>query len=298
MDYAKDDPRDAAAIGYLLRNGQFTETQLLTGVAGEMRQYATRHWRLQHELSRAQTVLRQTLDVVFPEVNQLFGDLQSETLQAVLHSQLTPATLASLSWEAVEQAVRQRFSGHRLAVSKVRRLYQQASASYGVPATAAWSLQLEQQLRQLELLQQHRQQVEQGLCQQFQQLPAAPALYSIGMGALLTPLIVAEIGDLSHFHNASQLVKLAGIQPTPKQSGDYTRQRTPMAHKGRPHLRTYLFWACLRLVQQDAAFAAAHQRYCTRMTKLQSLGALMNQLLHILWALNRTHETYTPTWFK
>ena len=71
-----------------------------------------------------------------------------------------------------------------------------------------------------------------------------------------------------------------------------------MAHKGRPRLRTALFFAVLRLVQIDAAFARRYPQLLTRdknpLCKMQALGALMNKLLRVLWALMRTRTFYVP----
>ena len=71
-----------------------------------------------------------------------------------------------------------------------------------------------------------------------------------------------------------------------------------MSHKGRPRLRTALFFAVMRLVQRDEMFAREYQRLQTReknpLTKMQALGVLMNKLLRILWALMRNHTFYDP----
>lgn len=294
LDYAKDDLRDALAISYLLRNGQFTETQLLQGKVRQWREMERAHWRLTHDLGRAKTMLRQQVELCFPELSNHFRKLEGATVQALLRSQTEPGALAACSWSEVEAAVRQRFGGKRLAVKKLRQLHGAATTSIGLPLGNTGQLLIEQQLAQIALLQQQLDQLEAALVAGLMTHPAADALLSLGIGPLNMALIVSEIGDFSHFCKGAQLVKLAGIQPTPNQSGEMERQRTPMSHKGRPRLRTYLFWACLRLVQTDDAFAARHHRQVQRMTKLQSIGALMNHLLHVIWALQRTQQPYVP----
>ena len=71
-----------------------------------------------------------------------------------------------------------------------------------------------------------------------------------------------------------------------------------MSRKGRPRLRTTLFFAAMRLVQVDDAFARVYLRFQQRqenpLTKMQALGALMNKLLRILWALIRQQTFYNP----
>jgi transposase len=109
-------------------------------------------------------------------------------------------------------------------------------------------------------------------------------------------IILAEIGDPSRYTSGRQLIKLAGTQPVLNTSGRKTRSKTPMSHKGRPRLRTTLFFAVLRLVQIDDTFAREYLRLQTRkknpLTKMQALGVLMNKLLRILWALMRNCTFY------
>jgi transposase len=137
------------------------------------------------------------------------------------------------------------------------------------------------------------------LLENFLALPESRYLLSVpGLGAITAAIILAEIGDPSRYHNARQWIKLAGIQPVPNTSGRKTRSRTPMSHKGRARLRTALYFAVLRLVQTDEAFAREYQRFQQRehnpLTKMQALGALMNRLLRILWALVRHQRLYDP----
>lgn len=71
-----------------------------------------------------------------------------------------------------------------------------------------------------------------------------------------------------------------------------------MSRKGRSRLRTTLFFAVMRLVQIDDTFAREYLRFRQRqenpLTKMQALGALMNKLLRILWALVRQQTLYNP----
>ena len=71
-----------------------------------------------------------------------------------------------------------------------------------------------------------------------------------------------------------------------------------MSRKGRPRLRTTLFFVVMRLVQVDDAFGRQYLRFQQReknpLTKMQALGALMNKLLRILWALVRNQTLYNP----
>ena len=133
----------------------------------------------------------------------------------------------------------------------------------------------------------------------FLALPESRYLLSVhGLGLITAATILAEIGDPNHYHHGRQWIKLAGTQPTPNISGRKSRSQTPISRKGRPRLRTALFFAVMRLVQVDDAFASLYLHFQKReknpLTKMQALGALMNKLLRILWALVKNKTMYNP----
>lgn len=221
LDYAKDDPRDAVTIDHLLIQGQFTETQLLPAHYAQMRQYEQAHWQLRQEMRRQKTVLRQQVERLFPELAQTFADFTGKTAAAVLRNHADPQVVAALSWEVFETNIHLDFTGKRFMTKKVRQVYELAPTSIGLqPGTALQHL-IQQQLSKLSYQQQQLAELETALLALFQTVPTAPFLSSLGLGEVSTALIVAELGDLNRFTSAKQLVKLAGIQPTPNQSGQY-----------------------------------------------------------------------------
>ncbi len=301
LDYAKDDDRDARTINHLLIQGTFTETQLLPDIYAQMRQYEQAHWQLKGEIRRHKTLLRQQAERLFPELSQVFHDFTGQTAMAVLQNHADPQQVAQMSEEAFVVAVRQACQGKRLMVQKVRQVHQLAATSIGVRPGEALQHLIQQHITTLTVQQQQLAALESALLRCFHQLPTAPYLLSLGLGEVTTALIAAELGDPGRFTYAKQMVKLAGIQPTPNQSGSYERQKTPMSHKGRVRLRTYTFFATLRLIRWDDAFRAKHQALIKRpsrpLKRLESVGVLMNKLLHLIWAVCRDQMTYSPQRF-
>lgn len=156
-----------------------------------------------------------------------------------------------------------------------------------------------QQIAVLEELERQWEAVRTAMVDTFLALLEFRYLLSVpGLGPLSAAMILAEIGDPKNCRNARQLIKLAGTQPVPNTSGRKSRSRTPMSHKGRPRLRSALFFAVMRLIQVDDAFARQYRRFQQRevnpLTKMQALVALMNKLLRILWALMRQRTLYDP----
>lgn len=298
LDRSKDDPRDAFTIGDLLRTGKYTETRLLHGGYAELRQHVTVYDRLQRDLRRQMTLVRNTAGQLFPELAREFKDVTGETASALLRGHAAASRVRQLPLDIFLAEVRADFQGQRLLVSKLRRIHALAAQSVGLTESVqGLQLALRLQLDTLDLLQRQLNETEAALTDVFLTLPEAPYLLSIrGLGLITAAIILAEIGDPRHYRHGRQLIKLAGTQPVPNASGRKSRSQTPMSHKGRPRLRTALFFAVLRLVQVDDAFARDYQQLQQRdknpLTKMAALGVLMNKLLRILWALMQNQTFY------
>ena len=238
---------------------------------------------------------------VFPELSQEFKDLSGETCQAFLGSFAAAASLRQLSCDEFITQVRSAYSGKKLLVSKLRRVYQLAATSIGVTeGLPAIQLAIRVHLTELQTLQGQLKQVISAMTACLAPLPESPYLLSMkSLNTVSAALFLAEVGDPYRYHSSAQWVKLAGIQPAPNTSGKKQRSTTPMSHQGRPRLRTMLYFTCLRLVQQDEHFAQLYAHLQKRpnnpLTKMQALGVLMNKLLHILWVLIHNQTFYNPS---
>ncbi len=300
LDRSKDDYRDAFTIGDLLRTGKFTETRLLHGQYAELRQYATLYERLRRDTRRQKTIIRNMAGQLFPELAREFKDFTGATTLAMLNNHAAATMIQSMSEDAFIAGVRADFQGKRLQVSQLRRAHALVTNSVGLKdGVQALQLALRMHIEALETLQRQLDEASIAFVDTFLALPEAPCLLSVhGLGVITAATILSEIGDPKHYSNGRQLIKLAGTQPVLNTSGRKTRSRTPMSHKGRPRLRTALFFAVMRLVQVDDAFAREYLQLQTReenpLIKMQALGVLMNKLLRILWALMRNRTFYNP----
>ena len=298
LDRSKDDPRDAFTVGDLLRTGKYTETRLLRGDYAELRQYAVLHERLQTDIGRQKTILRNTVGVVFPELTTVFKNLAGEAAMAMLWNHAAAAAIRQMTEDEFIAAVRADCQCRRLMVSKLAKAYKLAAVSVGL-ADGIEALQhsVRSTLKQLRLLETEAASVRALLIRTFKRLPESKPLLTLhGLGVVSAAIILAEIGNPQDYRHGAQLVKLAGTQPAPNTSGRKTYSPTPMSRQGRSRLRTVLYFACMRLVQIDPDFAQRYEQLQKRdknpLTKKQALGALMNKLLRILWALMRHKGSY------
>ena len=301
LDYAKDDKRDAFVIARLQCEGKFTETQLQPEPYAQMRQYEQSRWKLRESMRQNKTMLRQQVERLFPELRFIFKDFTGKTITALLQNHADPHKIATMCWETFEVNVRKDLVGRQLMVKKLRQVYEIAPDSIGLQPGNALQHLIRQQLATMQFQEQQLASLEAELLASFYTLPTAPYLLSLGLGELTTAMVAAELGDLNRFRSPKQLVKLAGIQPTPNSSGQQQRRKTPMSHKGRVRLRTYLFFGTMRLIRWDDAFQARQQLLINRQSnplkRIEAVGALMNKLLHLIWAVYRQEMMYDPNRF-
>jgi transposase len=205
-----------------------------------------------------------------------------------------------LSQEGLIADVRAEMRGRRMQVEKLCRVHRLAANSVGLTeGVGALQLALRQHLEALALFQTQLATLVAALRETFEAMPEAQYLLSVrGFGVITAAILLADIGTPAHYRNASQLIKLAGTQPVPNTSGRKSTSRTPMSGKGRPRLRTALYFAVLRLVRLDRSFAQRYEYLQTRaknpLAKMQALGALMNRLLRVVWALLKNRTYYMP----
>lgn len=110
-----------------------------------------------------------------------------------------------------------------------------------------------------------------------------------GVGNILAPRLIAEIGDVKKFHSASALVAYAGLDSPPFESGNFVGTRRKISKRGSSLLRKtgYEVMKCLKAIQPEKD-AAVYQY----MLKKESEGkakkvakiAALNKFLRIYYA--------------
>ncbi len=136
-------------------------------------------------------------------------------------------------------------------------------------------------------------------------LPTITLLESIpGIGSKLAPIIAGEIGDIHRFHNAKQLVAYCGIDPSVKQSGNFTGTKNRITKRGSPFLRKALYIAASVVVRKGTkgkfVNPVLHEYYQQKIqskANKQALGAIMNKLIRIIYSVlknSKPFEMITP----
>lgn len=260
------------------------------------------YYRLRSDLARQRTLISVATKQLFPELERVFKNFTGKTVRAMLKHHGAAAVIREMDQEEFVSAVRSDFQGQRLWVSKLIRAHTLARTSVGL-TEGIRSLQhmLTAHISTWEALYTQYQEMKKAMTEIFNSLPESRYILSVpALGSISGAVILGKIGNPKHYTNIKQWTKLAGSQPVPDFSGQKQSGKTPMSGKGRPRLRTTLFFAVLRLIQTDTLFIQKYrylqQRKKNPLTKMETVGALMNKLLRILWSLTKNQTCYDPTY--
>jgi len=95
------------------------------------------------------------------------------------------------------------------------------------------------------------------LAEMLPEYPIVSAFY--GVGDILCPQLMAEIGDIRRFRHKGALVCFAGLEAPPYQSGKFEAESRSVSKKGSPHLRKTLFQVMDCLIQRSPADEPVYQ---------------------------------------
>ena len=87
-----------------------------------------------------------------------------------------------------------------------------------------------------------------------------------GIGWITIAGLIAEIGPFDRYQHGRQLVKLAGLQPSRRESGQHTG-RTPITKRGRAQLRAVVYMATLSSLRHNPRLKAHYERLTQRVTR-------------------------------
>jgi transposase len=299
LNRRKNDFRDAEMAAGVLRTGDFTETKLPQGVYAELRSTHSAYYRLVKERTRIINLMKGLLDGLFPEFTQVFKNPCGHTALVVLSICPSPAAIASMNEDVFVDVIRSGRQG-RLMRKKLRTLHQAAQTSIGIkPGADAVATEITLLVSRYCLIEQQVDRLVKSLVRLVDRTEEGKYLLSIpGINYLSAAALLAELGPLNLYHNAKQLIKMAGTNPIELESGGKRRGQTPMSKKGRPRLRYSAWSAVIPLFRHNPDFRAWAKRLRERPVHANPLngkevvGAALNRLLRLVYILAKKQEFY------
>lgn len=76
----------------------------------------------------------------------------------------------------------------------------------------------------------------------------------------MATLLIAELGDINRFKDASAVVAYTGLDPRVKQSGALLKRNTRLTKRGSPYLRRALYLAAAAAERSDPELKATYDK--------------------------------------
>ena len=290
----KTDQKDPAVIAMLIQMGKFQELNLPRGEFASLRVYARQREQKITELGIQRNILHSLVDSIFPEYGSVFQKLESKTSLYVLERYPTPELIIKLGARRLAVALNKTSRG-QLSVDRAQELSNAASSSIGMrEGVDAVIFAIRTTVENIKRVQKEITEIEKLMAVSLSKIPYAKQLVSIhGIGPVTLSIILGEIGDITRYRRAEEIIKLAGLNLYEISSGQH-RGRRRISKRGRPLLRKTLFFAALRMVKTKGVFRKDYLRMTesNKMQKTKALVALSRKLLRVLFALARDNVPY------
>ena len=293
---SKSDKKDALVIADMVKNGYYSEVRYTSESFEKLRVLMSNRDVVVKRLVSSINQLNRWVDIVFPELRQVFKDIKAKGAIATLRLFPSPVELETLQPDDVIagwKSIMKRQPG----LKKAKLLLQVARKSVGTrQALDAYKFHLEQLLEEYDLAVTQLERVEIQVTEVLNKIPFARKLLTIkGISEISLAGILGEAGDLSNFSHGNSLLRHAGLHLAEASSGKWKGQIV-ISKRGRSRLRRFLFLATLSLVANNPEFKALHTHNVKvkKMKKMKSIMKLVGKLARIFVGISRRNESYCP----
>lgn len=293
---AKTDPADAQAIARYLQQKRPEPKKLPCEAQEELKELSRARARLQVDLGAVNNSLHRMLDLTFPEFTDHVKNPVSQTALKLLSLYPTAERFAKKDIEAVARV--QYDERHQVGEILAAKLIETAKRSVAQHHGTVYEVQTRQLVRQAQLLLEQIGEMDRLIDERMDDNDIGKLLRSIpGIGEVSAQTLVGELGDLSQFASAKQVVAFIGASPGIRHSGKSKPGHAPMCKVGTARVRKILWMATLTATQRNPVIRAFYERLIGRgKPKMAALGACLAKLVHLIFAVVRDRRPfYVPT---
>ena len=293
----KNDSIDSFLIAEVIRFGQFTTTSMADENILAMRQLC--RYRDSVISSRTEIKLRIStiMEQIFPEYEKQFSSLWLSTSMGILEKYLTPENIENAPIDELFEIIKDK-SHNKLTMKKAISIREAAADTFGIKiAQDAFSFQLKQLIDRMNFLDKQIEALDCQILEYYEKFDCY--LHTIpGIGMIAAATILAEIGDINRFKSSSALVAFAGIDPTVRQSGEFSSTHNHMSKRGSPYLRHAIFLAATTCSFHNSPLNTYYKKKRDQgKHHLTATGAVARKLTTIIYAVLRDSKPYEPKKF-
>jgi transposase len=293
---SKSDKKDALVIADMVKNGYYAFIRPTPEAFEKLRVLMANRDVIVKRLVSSINQLNRWVDLIFPELRQVFKDIKGKGAIATLRLFPTPIELRSMEAQDIVEGWKTKMKRHA-GLKKAHSLVELAKHSVGnQQAHDAYKLHLEQLLEEFDLATVQLERVEKEVTGVLEQITFANKLLAIkGISEISLAGILGEAGDLSGFSHGNSLLRHAGLHLAEASSGKWKGQIV-ISKRGRSRLRRFLYLATMSLVMNNSEFKELHSNNVKvkKMKKMKSIMKLLGKLARILVGISRKNESYCP----
>jgi transposase len=293
---SKSDKKDALVIADMVKNGYYSFIRPSSESFEKLRVLISNRDVIVKRLVMSINQINRWVDVVFPELRQVFKDVSCKGAIATLRLFPTPDDISSIGPLDVMRGWKSLMK-RQPGPKKAQLLINLAKSSIGTgQALDAYKFHLEQLLEEYDLAVKQLERVEHQVKEVLNKISFAKKLLMIkGISEISLAGILGEAGDLSGFSHGNSLLRHAGLHLAEASSGKW-RGQIVISKRGRSRLRRFLYLATMSLVMNNPEFKALHSHNVKvkKLKKMKSIMKLIGKLARIFVGIARRNEPYCP----
>ena len=290
----KTDTKDCLLIAKLVRDGDFFNPNLENGIFAELRRMYRLRLKVKKALVREKTRLKVLLDEYFPEYEDLFCDMLGKTSEYILDRYFLPQAIARESMISLARRIRI-ISRGKVKASKVKKLIDCATDSIGITAgTEAAVLEKTYILEEVKNLKEKLSCLDRRLKYYLKRIDVSKYLLSIpGVGPVTAAGFLGEMGDISKYRSAKEIIKLAGLNLVEISSGK-KKGKKKISRRGNSILRALLYQCAIVAIAKNRQIKKYYLFQSETKNKMKMVVAVQCKLTRIMFALLKYKKYYDP----
>jgi transposase len=306
LNWSKTDNLDLMAIVQSMTHGRGTSNELSSGEVLTLQKLTRARRELVGDRTSTQNLIRMHIDHIFREFQgksiwengkrihvQPFSTMFGKAPLYFMRHHPHPSDILALGEKGLRDlSIRENL---KLRDSTIKLLIEFANNSISQPKELLEGdiFLLTQKLDRLELLSKQIDVLERKIEDLFIEMEGAVILSVPGIGVVTGAELYAEMGDISDFEHAGQLIKLAGTNPIVKQSGGKKPSYHCISKQGRRTFRNITY-------QVGKSLAVNNPEMKHRYVALKERGklpgqayiALGNRMIRLAFSMIKNHTLY------
>lgn len=284
---AKNDNIDSKYICKYLQDPEtvFKPYTIISYHTDALKALSRERFSLVNELRLAKINIYKLVTQVFPEFLKLFSNIYQGSALEILEKYNNPSKLAKAHLSTVSSLI------HGKCSTSANQIIEVAKSSIGIKSEHLYFL-LKQGIKRLKSIQEQIDEYDEQI-KYYVDLINPKILTIPGIAYTTAGLILGELGDVSRFKNAEQIVSFAGLDVMVYESGKYKAQNLSISKKGSIYLRYALYQVAKVCWRFDPMFKAYYLKKQSENKHFYViLGHLEKKLVKVIYSVLKNNKEY------